>query len=162
MLRPAEDRALLDALAEGEFDAAFGGARRDEEKSRAKERVYSFRDPHGQWDPKNQRPELWNLFNSASEPGRKHPRFPALQLDRAGRLAVHPPGEDPDRAAVLRQGARDGGPRRIQPDSRRAGHAAAPRRKAEMVMCRMRSLGCSPCTGAIRSDADTCRKSSKR
>src|SRR2546423_10789413 len=52
-------RALLDALAQGGFDAAFGGARRDEEKSRAKERIYSFRDRHGQWDPKNQRPELW-------------------------------------------------------------------------------------------------------
>src|SRR5438034_5182941 len=56
-------RALLDALAQGGYDAAFGGARRDEEKSRAKERVYSFRDPSGQWDPKNQRPELWNLYN---------------------------------------------------------------------------------------------------
>ncbi|MBV9889133.1 MAG: sulfate adenylyltransferase subunit 2, partial [Acidobacteria bacterium] len=57
-------KSLLDALAEGGFNAAFGGARRDEEKSRAKERIYSFRDAHGQWDPKNQRPELWNLFNS--------------------------------------------------------------------------------------------------
>src|SRR5207245_4056437 len=57
-------KSLLDALAEGGFNAAFGGARRDEEKSRAKERIYSFRDSHGQWDPKNQRPELWNIFNS--------------------------------------------------------------------------------------------------
>jgi sulfate adenylyltransferase subunit 2 len=57
-------KSLLDALQEGGFNAAFGGARRDEEKSRAKERIYSFRDAHGQWDPKNQRPELWNLFNS--------------------------------------------------------------------------------------------------
>src|SRR5499425_2117642 len=57
-------KALLDALAEGGFNAAFGGARRDEEKSRAKERIYSFRDAHGQWDPKNQRPELWNILNS--------------------------------------------------------------------------------------------------
>src|SRR5690348_9923632 len=56
-------RALLDALEQGGFDAAFGGARRDEEKSRAKERVYSFRDTAGQWDPKNQRPELWSLYN---------------------------------------------------------------------------------------------------
>src|SRR5580693_5235729 len=55
-------RALLDALEEGGFDAAFGGARRDEEKSRAKERIFSFRDGYGQWDPKNQRPELWNLY----------------------------------------------------------------------------------------------------
>src|ERR1700675_3360820 len=57
-------KSLLDALTEGGFNAAFGGARRDEEKSRAKERIYSFRDARGQWDPKSQRPELWNLFNS--------------------------------------------------------------------------------------------------
>src|SRR5712692_1930571 len=57
-------RALLDALEAGGFDAAFGGARRDEERSRAKERIYSLRDSHGQWDPKNQRPELWHLLNS--------------------------------------------------------------------------------------------------
>src|SRR5215469_9187932 len=57
-------KALLDGLAAGGFNAAFGGARRDEEKSRAKERIYSFRDAHGQWDPKNQRPELWNILNS--------------------------------------------------------------------------------------------------
>src|SRR4029079_2911486 len=62
-------RSLLDALSEGGFDAAFGGARRDEEKSRAKERVYSFRDSLGQWDPKNQRPELWKLFNSRHHKG---------------------------------------------------------------------------------------------
>src|SRR5258708_38260971 len=61
--------ALLDGLRAGNFDAAFGGARRDEEKSRAKERVYSFRDTLGQWDPKNQRPELWNIYNSRIEPG---------------------------------------------------------------------------------------------
>lgn len=69
-------RALLDALAAGEFDAAFGGARRDEEKSRAKERVYSFRDGQGQWDPKNQRPELWNLFNSRHDKGESIRVFP--------------------------------------------------------------------------------------
>src|SRR5262249_25942905 len=62
-------RALLDALAARGFTAAFGGARRDEEKSRSKERVYSFRDIHGQWDPKNQRPELWNIFNSRIDKG---------------------------------------------------------------------------------------------
>src|SRR5207302_7710138 len=68
--------ALLDALREGGFDAAFGGARRDEEKSRAKERIYSFRDSHGQWDPKNQRPELWNLYNGSVEPGESIRVFP--------------------------------------------------------------------------------------
>src|ERR1700685_4003421 len=69
-------RALLDALAAGGFDAAFRGARRDEEKSRAKERVYSFRDSFGQWDPKNQRPELWNIFNSGINKGESIRVFP--------------------------------------------------------------------------------------
>src|SRR5579872_5775247 len=69
-------RSLLDALAEGGFDAAFGGARRDEEKSRSKERVYSLRDSFGQWDPKNQRPELWNLFNSRVDKGESIRVFP--------------------------------------------------------------------------------------
>src|SRR4030088_3645354 len=69
-------KSLLDALAEGGFTAAFGGARRDEEKSRAKERVYSFRDPLGQWDPKNQRPELWDIYNSRIEPGESIRVFP--------------------------------------------------------------------------------------
>ena len=63
-------QALLQALTEGGYDAAFGGARRDEEKSRAKERVYSFRDANHQWDPKNQRPELWNVYNASREQGR--------------------------------------------------------------------------------------------
>ena len=69
-------RALLDGLAAGGYDAAFGGARRDEEKSRAKERVYSFRDEFGQWDPKNQRPELWNLYNSRVDKGQHIRVFP--------------------------------------------------------------------------------------
>ena len=65
-------RALLDALAAGGFDAAIGGARREEEKSRAKERIFSFRDSRGQWDPKSQRPELWNLFNARIDKGLDH------------------------------------------------------------------------------------------
>src|SRR3989475_12086157 len=69
-------KSLLDALAAGGFDAAFGGARRDEEKSRAKERIYSFRDSLGQWDPKNQRPELWNIFNSRLGKGESIRVFP--------------------------------------------------------------------------------------
>src|SRR6202021_4003954 len=69
-------QALLDALRAGQFDAAFGGARRDEEKSRAKERIFSFRDSFGQWDPKNQRPELWNLFSSKLNPGDSIRVFP--------------------------------------------------------------------------------------
>ena len=74
------------------FDAAFGGARRDEERARAKERIFSFRDEFGQWDPKSQRPELWNLYNGRIQQGRAHARLPDLELDRARRLAVHPRG----------------------------------------------------------------------
>src|ERR1700689_5645708 len=69
-------KALLDGLRQGGFDAAIGGARRDEEKSRAKERIFSFRDEKGQWDPKNQRPELWNLFNARIHPGESLRIFP--------------------------------------------------------------------------------------
>jgi len=71
-----QTRTLLDALAEGKYDAVFGGARRDEEKARAKERVYSFRDEFGQWDPKNQRPELWSLYNGRHRPGEHIRVFP--------------------------------------------------------------------------------------
>src|SRR6185369_5811607 len=67
---------LLRGIEEGEFTAAFGGARRDEEKARAKERVFSFRDDFGQWDPKNQRPELWNIFNSRINKGESIRVFP--------------------------------------------------------------------------------------
>ena len=84
-----QTRTLLDAIAEHRFDAVFGGARRDEEKARAKERVFSFRDEFGQWDPKNQRPELWNLYNGRHRAGRAHPGVPAVGLDRARHLAVH-------------------------------------------------------------------------
>ena len=83
---------LLDAVEKYRFDALFGGARRDEEKARAKERVFSFRDEFGQWDPRNQRPELWSLYNARHPPRRVDPGLPAVQLDRAGRLALHRPG----------------------------------------------------------------------
>ncbi len=71
-----QTRTLLDAITEHKFDAVFGGARRDEEKARAKERVYSFRDDFGQWDPKNQRPELWSLYNGRHRPGEHIRVFP--------------------------------------------------------------------------------------
>jgi sulfate adenylyltransferase subunit 2 len=71
-----QTRTLLDAIGEHKFDAVFGGARRDEEKARAKERVYSFRDEFGQWDPKNQRPELWGLYNGKHHPGEHIRVFP--------------------------------------------------------------------------------------
>ena len=67
----------------------MGGARRDEEKARAKERIFSFRDEFGQWDPKNQRPELWSLYNTRLFQGEKHARVPDFQLDGIGHLAIH-------------------------------------------------------------------------
>ena len=150
-------RALLDALAEGNFDAAIGGARRDEEKSRAKERVYSFRDPHGQWDPKNQRPELWNLFNSRLNPGESIRVFPLsnwTELDvwqyiHLENIPIVPLYFAQEREMVVRRSS-------LIPVE--ADVPLLPGEKKEMVMCRMRSLGCSPCTGAIRSEADTLPK----
>ena len=103
---------LKQALDKYGFDAAFGGARRDEEKSRAKERIFSFRSATHRWDPKNQRPELWNLYNAQEGQGREHPRLPDLELDRARHLAIHPPRGHPDRAALFRRAAADGGARR--------------------------------------------------
>jgi sulfate adenylyltransferase subunit 2 len=150
-------RALLDALAEGEFDAAFGGARRDEEKSRAKERVYSFRDGFGQWDPKNQRPELWNLFNSRVDKGESIRVFPLsnwTELDvwqyiHLENIPIVPMYFAKMRPMVVRGST-------LIPVEQDI--PLLPGEKPEMVMCRMRSLGCSPCTGAIRSEADTVPK----
>jgi len=150
-------RALLDALAEGEFDAAFGGARRDEEKSRAKERVYSFRDGFGQWDPKNQRPELWNLFNSRVDKGESIRVFPLsnwTELDvwqyiHLENIPIVPMYFAKMRLMVVRGST-------LIPVEQEI--PLLPGEKPEMVMCRMRSLGCSPCTGAIRSEADTVPK----
>ncbi len=93
-------QALKQALEKYAFDAAFGGARRDEEKSRAKERIFSFRSDQHRWDPKRQRPELWRLYNARKNKGESFRVFPIVELDRARRLAVHPFGEDSDCAAV--------------------------------------------------------------
>jgi len=150
-------RSLLDGLAEGGFDAAFGGARRDEEKSRAKERVYSFRDSLGQWDPKNQRPELWSLYNSRHHKGESIRVFPLsnwteldvwLYID-AEKIPIVPLYFAKEREAIVRG---------EQILLLQAGVRALPGEKTEMVKCRMRSLGCAPCTGGIRSDADTVPK----
>ncbi len=150
-------RALLDALAEGEYDAAIGGARRDEEKSRAKERVYSFRDSHGQWDPKNQRPEIWNLYNSRLNPGESIRVFPLsnwTELDiwqyiHLEDIPIVPLYFAKEREMVVRRSS-------LIPVEKDI--PLLPGEKKELIMCRMRSLGCSPCTGAIRSDADTLPK----
>ena len=150
-------KSLLDALAEGRFNAAFGGARRDEEKSRAKERIYSFRDAHGQWDPKNQRPELWNLFNSRinkSESIRVFPLSNWTELDvwlyiLAENIPIVPLYYAKEREVVLRNGSLV-----VIHDRKEFQFGEEPR----LVKCRMRSLGCVPCTGAIRSEADTLPK----
>jgi len=147
-------RALLDALSEGGYDAAFGGALRDEEKSRAKERVYSFRDSFGQWDPKNQRPELWNLYNSRVDKGESIRVFPLsnwTELDvwqyiHLENIPIVPMYFAKEREMVVRGGS-------LIPVDQDI--PLMPGEKPQSVMCRMRSLGCSPCTGAIRSEADT-------
>ena len=150
-------RALLDALADGGYDAAFGGARRDEEKSRAKERVYSFRDSFGQWDPKNQRPELWNLYNSRVDKGESIRVFPLsnwTELDvwqyiHVENIPIVPLYFAKEREMVARGST-------LIPVEQDI--PLLPHEKPQTIRCRMRSLGCSPCTGAIRSDADTVPK----
>jgi len=150
-------KSLLDALEEGKFDAAFGGARRDEEKSRAKERVYSFRDAHGQWDPKNQRPELWNLFNSRIQKKESIRVFPLsnwTELDIWLYIHVEKIPIVPLYFAKEREVAVRGGSLVLINDVSQL----LPGESSQLVKCRMRSLGCVPCTGAIRSDADTVPK----
>ncbi|QHS51912.1 sulfate adenylyltransferase subunit CysD [Edaphobacter sp. 12200R-103] len=150
-------RSLLDGLAEGGFDAAFGGARRDEEKSRAKERVYSFRDAAGQWDPKNQRPELWNLYNSRLRKGESIRVFPLsnwTELDiwlylYAEKIPIVPLYFAQERPLIIR-----GGQMTLYHD----GMKLLPGEEIRTEKVRMRSLGCLPCTGAMRSEADTLPK----
>ncbi|HWZ31193.1 MAG TPA: sulfate adenylyltransferase subunit CysD [Bryobacteraceae bacterium] len=151
-------QALLDALGEGGFDAAIGGARRDEERSRAKERIYSFRDKLGQWDPKNQRPELWNLFNGRIEPGESIRVFPLsnwTEIDvwhyiHVESIPIVPLYFAKERPMLVRGESLIPVEQPFIP--------MLPGEQPRMVRCRMRSLGCSPCTGAIRSDADTVPK----
>jgi len=150
-------KSLLDALTAGGFQAAFGGARRDEEKSRAKERIYSFRDSHGQWDPKNQRPELWNIFNGRINKGESIRVFPLsnwTELDvwlyiHVEKIPIVPLYYAREREVVARNGSL------ILIHSN---DELLPGEKTQFLKVRMRSLGCVPCTGAIRSDADTVPK----
>jgi len=150
-------RGLLDALEAGGYDAAFGGARRDEEKSRAKERVYSFRDSAGQWDPKNQRPELWSLYNSRLRKGESIRVFPLsnwTELDiwlylYAEQIPIVPLYFAEERDIVVRANTLT----LVDHTTRLLPHEQVVRRKV-----RMRSLGCAPCTGAIESEADTLPK----
>ena len=151
-------KALLDGLRAGGFDAAIGGARRDEEKSRAKERIFSFRDDKGQWDPKNQRPELWNLYNARIHPGESLRVFPlsnwtemdVWQYIHVEQIPIVPMYFAKEREMLVRGDTLIPLEQPFIP--------LLPGEKPQWVRCRMRSLGCSPCTGAIRSDADTVPK----
>jgi sulfate adenylyltransferase subunit 2 len=148
-------KALLDALEAGGYDAAFGGARRDEERSRAKERVFSLRDANGQWDPKRQRPELWTLLNGRVHKGESIRVFPLsnwTEIDvwhyiHVEQIPVVPLYFAREREVVVRGDALISLEQSFVP--------LMPGERSQMVMCRMRSLGCSPCTGAVRSAATT-------
>ncbi len=152
--------ALLTALRKHGFDAAIGGARREEEKSRAKERVFSIRDAFGQWDPKNQRPELWDIYNTRLSEGETMRVFPLSnwtekdiwEYIRIEEIPVVPIYFAQKREVIVRgkiliplyDGARPG-----------ASEQPGRKEKVRMIDCRFRSLGCIPCTGAIASSATT-------
>jgi sulfate adenylyltransferase subunit 2 len=151
-------QALLAGLDKYKFDAAFGGARRDEEKSRAKERIYSFRDKYHQWDPKNQRPELWDIYNAKVHKGESIRVFPIsnwTELDiwqyiRLENIPIVPLYYAKERPIVDMDG------NLVLVDDERMPKEL--RDKAEMRMVRFRTLGCYPLTGAIESNADTIEK----
>ncbi len=146
---------LKQALDKFKFDAAFGGARRDEEKSRAKERVYSFRDKNHRWDPKNQRPELWNIYNGKIDKGESIRVFPLsnwTELDiwqyiHLEQIPIVPLYFAKERPVVNKDGTL------IMVDDERMPIGADD--KIEMKMVRFRTLGCYPLTGAVESSATT-------
>ena len=146
-------QALLESLAQGGYDAAFGGARRDEEKSRAKERVFSFRDRQGQWDPRHQRPELWNLYNPRLDKGESIRAFPlsnwsefdVWQYVQQERIPVVPLYFAAERPVVERDG------NLIVVDDGR--FRLAPGETPRLQRVRFRTLGCYPLSGAIASAA---------
>jgi sulfate adenylyltransferase subunit 2 len=148
-------QGLKQALDKYGFDAAFGGARRDEEKSRAKERVFSFRSTQHRWDPKNQRPELWSLYNARKRPGESIRVFPIsnwTELDvwqyiHLENIPIVPLYFSAARPVVERDGAL------IMVDDDRM--VLKPGEKPQMKKVRFRTLGCYPLTGAVESEADT-------
>jgi len=148
-------QALLAGLNKYKFDAAFGGARRDEEKSRAKERIFSFRDRFHQWDPKNQRPELWDIYNTKVQKGESIRVFPIsnwTELDvwqyiRLENIPIVPLYFAKERPMVNIDGTW------IMADDERMPQEL--RDRAEMRMVRFRTLGCYPLTGAVESTATT-------
>ncbi|WP_071692742.1 sulfate adenylyltransferase subunit CysD [Halomonas sp. QHL1] len=148
-------QALKQALDKYGFDAAFGGARRDEEASRAKERVYSFRDKYHRWDPKNQRPELWNVYNAKVNKGESIRVFPLsnwTELDiwqyiYLESIPIVPLYYSAKRPIVERDGMQ------VMVDDDRM--PLAPGEVPEMKSVRFRTLGCYPLTGAVESEAAT-------
>jgi sulfate adenylyltransferase subunit 2 len=147
--------ALRTALDAGGYDAAFGGARRDEEASRAKERIYSFRTPDHRWDPRNQRPELWNIYNGMVRKGESVRAFPLsnwTEVDiwryiQAENIPIVPLYFADDRPYVERDGAM------ILAEDERL--ELLPGEKVQYGSIRFRTLGCFPLTGAIPSEAQT-------
>jgi len=147
--------ALKQALGQHGFDAAFGGARRDEEKSRAKERVYSFRNASHGWDPKNQRPEPWSLFNGRIKPGESIRVFPLsnwTELDIWQYIMAEDISIVPLYFAAVRPVVRRGGMLIMVDDERLK---LEPGERPEAKMVRFRTLGCYPLTAAIESTATT-------
>ncbi len=148
-------QALKQALDQYGFDAAFGGARRDEEKSRAKERVFSFRSAHHRWDPRNQRPELWNLYNTDKRDGESIRVFPLsnwTELDvwqyiQLENIAIVPLYFAAERPVVRRDGAL------LMVDDERM--PLQPGEEVQLLSVRFRTLGCYPLTSAIESHATT-------
>ena len=148
-------QALIQALTAGKYDAVFGGARRDEEKSRAKERIFSFRDKFHQWDPKNQRPELWDIYNARVHKGESIRVFPIsnwTELDiwqyiRLENIPIVPLYYAKERPVINLDG------NIIMADDERLPEKY--RDQIEMKMVRFRTLGCWPLTGAVESGAAT-------
>lgn len=148
-------QALRQALDLHGFDAAFGGARRDEEKSRAKERIFSFRDSHHGWDPKNQRPEMWRIYNTRINRGESIRVFPLsnwTELDiwqyiLQENIPIVPLYLAKERPVIERDGML------VMVDDERL--KLRPGEKIEMRKVRFRTLGCYPLTGAVESEADT-------
>ncbi len=149
---PFQSITLLDAISDHKFDACIGGARRDEEKARAKERIFSFRDEFGQWDPKNQRPELWDIYNTRTHPGENIRVFPIsnwTELDvweYIGREQLEVPHiYFAHRREVIRRGTG------LLPVC----HLVQPKdgEKVEEVMVRFRTVGDMSCTCPVESDA---------
>jgi sulfate adenylyltransferase subunit 2 len=149
-----QTRTLLDALAAGRFDAAIGGARRDEERARAKERILSFRDDYGAWDPKNQRPELWNLFNTQIDRGEHVRVFPLsnwTELD----VWEYIQNEALEVPSIYFAHQREVFERDGMLYAYREGQPLLPGENVQRATVRYRTVGDMSCTGGVRSNATT-------